>query len=271
MSIKNRKIAFIGGGHITEIILGNLAESKLVSSKNLIASDPDSRRRQKLSDLFLIQTTPDNAEAVRWGEIVFINVRPQVVADVVDELSRSPIPKGKVFVSVAAGIPMAKYRRLGENLPMVRAVPNPPSQIGRGIIAAVFNDYVSGVQRKDILELFDSLGEVVLLEEEQINAAAALSSPASVLLFFSSLIDAGVRLGLDREMSMKIAHQTIVGVMAVWKQRQIPLDRLLNEACTPGGISVETVSTLEEHGFPAAIGEAIRNAALKAEKLGGTA
>ena len=76
-------------------------------------------------------------------------------------------------------------------------------------------------------------------------------------------------MGMDRETSLKIAYQTIVGVMEVWKQRQVPLDQLLNEACTPGGISEESLLTLEKRGFQAAVGEAIQNATLKAEKLGG--
>ena len=75
---------------------------------------------------------------------------------------------------------------------------------------------------------------------------------------------------MDRDTSIKIASQTIVGVMEVWKQCQVPIDKLVNEACTPGGISVETVAVLEKYNFKAAICEAIRKAVIKAEKLGGS-
>ncbi|UCE39899.1 MAG: pyrroline-5-carboxylate reductase [Candidatus Aminicenantes bacterium] len=268
MSIKNKPIAFIGGGHITEIILENLTTSKVVAPENLIVSDPDKVRLEKLNQKFSVQKTADNTEAVNWGDFVFINVRPQVVKEVVDELSLTPILEEKVFVTVAAGIPMDKYYKLGKELPVVRAVPNPPSQIGLGIIAMIFNEFVSEIQKEEILELFDSLGEVVLMKEEHINAATALSSPASVLLFFSSLIDAGARIGMDREMSIKIVYQTIVGALAVWKQHQVPVVELLDKTCTPGGISEESVLTLEKHGFQAAISEAIQSAAIKAEQLG---
>jgi pyrroline-5-carboxylate reductase len=269
LSIDDKRIAFIGGGHITEIILEILIRSRVVSPENLIVSDPDRNRRGKLSERFLVQTTSNNGEAVDKGEWVFINVRPQVVNEVVDDLGRCPIPEGKVFVSVAAGIPMEKYLELKDDLPVARAVPNPPSQIGQGLITVAFNDYVSDIQQKEILELFDSMGEVVILEEEHFNAASALSSPASVLHFFQSLIDAGVQSGLDREMSLKIARQTIVGVMEVWRQRKVPLAQLLDEACTPGGISEKSVLTLEKHGFKTAILEAIQNGAAKAEQIGG--
>ena len=268
LSIKNKTIAFIGGGHITEMIVENLTISKVVSSENLIVSDPDTVRLEKLFQKFSVQTTSNNLEAVNRGDVVFINVRPQVVNEVVDELSRNPVSEEIVFVTIAAGITMEKYIGLGKKLPVVRALPNPPSQIGQGIIAMVFNQYVSDIQQTDILELFDSMGEIIIMKEEHINLSTALSSPVATLLFFQSLIDAGVRMGMDRDTSTKISYQTIIGVLAVWKQRQIPLDRLMDEACTPGGISVESVKTLKEHGFQTAIGEAIRNATIKAEQLG---
>lgn len=263
-----KMIALIGGGHITEIIIENLIESKTVSAERLIVSDPDKGRREHLSRTFSVLTSSDNVAAAGDAEIVFINVRPRVVNEVVEELARASLPEGKVLVTLAAGIPMEKYRKLGKERAIVRALPNPPSQIGQGIIAIVFNEYVSKIQQQEILELFESMGEIVILKEEQMNAATALSSPASILLYFESMIDAGVRMGMERETSLKIAYQTIVGVMEVCKRRQVPPHELLKEACTPGGISVESVATLDKYGFRDAISEAIRNATLKAEQLG---
>ena len=221
-----------------------------------------------MSRTFSVLTSSDNVAAAGDAEIVFINVRPRVVNEVVEELARASLPEGKVLVTLAAGIPMEKYRKLGKERAIVRALPNPPSQIGQGIIAIVFNEYVSKIQQQEILELFESMGEIVILKEEQMNAATALSSPASILLYFESMIDAGVRMGMERETSLKIAYQTIVGVMEVCKRRQVPPHELLKEACTPGGISVESVATLDKYGFRDAISEAIRNATLKAEQLG---
>ena len=82
-------------------------------------------------------------------------------------------------------------------------------------------------------------------------------------------VDAGVRMGLDRATAKKITHQTIVGSMEVWKKRPVPPSELMNEACTPGGISVECVFTLDKLGFRAAVSEAIKNGAIKADQLGG--
>jgi pyrroline-5-carboxylate reductase len=268
LSISDKTIAFIGGGHITEIIIESLARQKIVIPGSLMVSDPDAKRLEYLAHTFSVQTTPHNTEAAEKGDILFINVRPQVVSDVVNDLSQILMPEGKVLVTLAAGIPIKKYKSLGQKTATVRALPNPPSQIGQGIIAVAFNEYVSDIQQKEILKLFDSMGKVVVLEEEHINTVTALSSPASVFLFFKSLIDAGVQMGLDKNTSQKIAAQTIIGVMELWKHRKVPEDKLLKEACTPGGVSEESLAVLDDHNFRSTISEAIRKGACKAEKLG---
>jgi len=268
MALDEKTIAFIGAGHITGILLNNLVKAGNLQAHRLVASDPDKDKLQQLHDNYGIVMAKDNPEAVEKGDFIFINVRPQVVRIVIDELSRKQLPKNKLIVTLAAGIPINAYESLGDNIPIVRALPNPPSQIGMGIAALAFNPYVTNEQKGDIFEFFASLGEYVVLGEENINAVTALSSPASTYLFFESLIEAGVEVGIDRDMSTKIVYQTIVGAMEVWNQRQASPRDLLAEASTPGGISVESISTLEQYAFRAALSEAISNAALKAGNLG---
>jgi pyrroline-5-carboxylate reductase len=271
MALKERRVAFIGAGHITAIILDNLIETGTVSPHNLIASDPDKDRLQRLSERCQIAMAQDNCDAVKRGDFVFINVPPQSVCDVIDELRRGQLLENKLVVSLAAGITIDAYSCLGDRISVVRALPNPPSQIGMGIVALAFNPYVNDEQRSEISELFASLGESVVLAEEKINAVTALSSPAATYLFFQSLIDAGIRAGIDRETSTKIVYQTIVGAMEVWNRRQVSPHDLLSEASTPGGVSVESIFTLEQYAFRAALNEAIGNAALKATELGDAA
>jgi pyrroline-5-carboxylate reductase len=175
--------------------------------------------------------------------------------------------EGQLLATLSGGIPIQRYAGLRSGLPVVRALPNPPSQIGEGSVAVAFNEFVTGPQRTVLMTLFESMGKVEILAEEHMNAATALSGPAPVLLFFEALIDAGVRLGLERDTSASIAHQTIVGVLEVWRRRRIPPPELLREACTPGGLSEESVAVLQKLEFPRAVFESIRDAALKAERL----
>ena len=267
MALQDRTIAFIGGGHITSIIVENLVQSKKMAGRQLIVSDPDPQKLEVLQKKFDVQTTACNLEAVEAAGFVFINVLPQVVQQVLKELTSQKISKDKVIISLAAGIPMKTYTDLGDNLPVVRALPNPPSQIGKGIAALAFNPYVNETQQKDIIALFASFGEVVILGEDKINAVTALSSPVTTHLFFQAITDAAVRMGIDRKTSTKIAYHTVAGSMALWNARQVSPYELIGEASSPGGISTEILFALEKHAFKAIIGEALEAGRRKAAEF----
>ena len=264
MTLEGRNIAFIGGGHITEILIHNFIKKQTLHSQQVIVSDPLKTRLEILADRFDVSTTTRNIEAVSEGEFIFINILPQVVPHVISELKDDGLFDGKLIVTLAAGISIERYHCLGDNIPVVRILPNPPSQIGQGVIAIAYNDFVSADQKADVDKLFDSLGLCIVLEERHINAVTAMTTPATVFMFFQSLIDAGVRAGIDRVTCTRIAYQTIVGSMEVWHQRKVPPSELMAEASTPGGISVECLHVLEKAAFRAAISDAIRKGAERA-------
>ncbi len=267
MPIKNRRIAFIGAGHITEMIVSNLARTDNINPKRLIASDPVREKMEKLRKKYGVSIAENNREAVYTSDFVFVNVLPNNVDEVVADFKTMGFPPDKVIITVAGGVRMAVYHGLGERLPIVRALPNPPSQIGKGIAALAFNPHVTEDQRSDIFELFALLGDHVVVNEELVNAVMALSSPAITYMLFQSLIDAGIRAGIDSVTATKIVSQTIIGSMEVWKHRNAPPHDLLTEACTPGGISIESLFTLEKHAFKSALMEAIDSAIKRADEL----
>jgi pyrroline-5-carboxylate reductase len=264
MGLNKRTIAFIGSGHITEIIIDNLINNKKIIPAQLIASDPDNRRTAFLQQKYDVQTAINNVDAVKRADIVFINVLPQVAGQIIDELYQASILKNHLIISLVAGISINRYQKLGEKLAVVRALPNSPSRIGMGITALAFNDFVSLSDRSDVEEIFTSFGQYVVIKEELINAVTALSTPANVYLFFQSLIHAGVREGIDRENATAIVYQTIVGSMEMWKSGDLSLAELSAQASTPGGVSVECLYTLEKNAFRAALIEAIHNGTQKA-------
>jgi pyrroline-5-carboxylate reductase len=267
MGIKDHRIAFIGGGHITEIIISNLVKTKSVLPRRLIVSDPIKEKVENLQGKYGISTAEDNMEAVFTGDFIFINVLPHVVGEVVEEFRREGFPQDKVIITVAAGIPMKTYEVLGNQIAVVRALPNPPSRVGMGIAALAFNPHVPDKLRQDIFELFSALGDYVVVREKLVNTVMALSSPAVTYMLFQSLIDAGVRAGIGRDTSTKIVYQTITGSMQVWKTRQVSPYELISEASTPGGISIESLFTLETYAFKAAIMEAVDSAIKRADEL----
>ena len=267
MALKQRTIAFIGGGHITSIILENLTRSRKTAGSQLVVSDPDTRKLESLQKKFAVQTADSNQQALDAADFIFFNVLPQVVSPVLNELREQKFPKDKVIISLAAGIPMRTYAVLGDPIPVVRALANPPSQIGKGIAALAFNPYVTEKQKNDVIELFSCLGEHVILQEDKINAVTALSSPVTTHLFFQAIIDTAVRFGIDRETSTKIAYQTINGSMELWNTRQVSPYDLIGEASSPGGISTEITFTLEKKAFKAIITEALEAGYKKADEF----
>jgi len=266
--IGKRRLAFIGGGHITEILLHNLVGRQVVSPASVIVSDPLAERRRHLTEEFAVETTADNAAAAASGDLIFINLRPEVVASVIPELVHARLNRNQVVISLAAGIPLSRYAALGPEQPLVRALPNPPSRIGQGVAALALTSQVNEEQRAVVAALFASLGEVVEVDEAALNLVTALSSPAATYLFFEALIDAGVRGGLPRKIATAVAAQTITGSLAMWRERNVSPADLIAEAATPAGISVETLFVLEQHAFKGAIMEAIARGAERAAVLG---
>lgn len=267
MALKNRTIAFIGGGHITEIILSNLTKKDRAVARQMIVSEPVREKGQHLKKAYGVTVARDNIEAVSTADIIFINVLPHVVGEVIQDLKNKGFPNDRVIVTVAAGIPMKTYESLGSHIPVIRALPNPPSQVGMGIAALAFNAHVTEEVKQEIFELFACLGEYVVVKEEQVNVVMALSSPTITYLLFQSIVDAGVRAGIDRDTAAKIVYQTIAGAMEVYRTRRIPPHELINEASTPGGISIESLFTLETYAFRAGVMEAVDSAINRAVEL----
>jgi pyrroline-5-carboxylate reductase len=266
--IANQQIAFIGGGHLTEMILDNLAVKHVIPAEQLIVSDPIQDRIQHLKKKFDIRITSNNVDAIKNSDLILICVRPEVVGAVLSDLQASILSSNQIVISVAAGIPLSKYNCLGEQQPLVRALPNPPSQVGQAISPLAFSPSITSEQRQLVKELFTALGQVVEVDESYINAITSLSSPVATYLFFQSLIEAGVHCGLPYSVSMQVAAQTIIGSMSVWRARNVSPSQLITEASTPGGVSVECLNTLEGYSFEDAIIEAIAKGADRANEMG---
>ncbi|MEM7117024.1 MAG: pyrroline-5-carboxylate reductase [Chloroflexota bacterium] len=261
------RLAFIGGGHITEILLDNWVSGGVVAPEQAVVSSRGKERLTKLRERFEVAILQDNVAAVQGADLIFINVRPEVVETVVGELRTTDLTPHQLIISLAAGIPLAKYGRLSPQQPLVRAMPNPPSRIGQGLIALHLSPHVTKTQRTMVQNLFSTLGQVVEVEEAHFNVITALTSPVATYLFFQSLIEAGVRGGLKRPLAAQIAAQTLIGSLGVWQTGDEPPYGLIAEASTPGGISVEVLYTLEKLGLKTAVMDAIAQGTNRAEQL----
>ncbi len=256
-------IGFIGAGHIAEMLISRIIETGAVVPSRLSISDINRDRILFLEEKFGLSGTVDNRELFQKCEHIFFCVHPPIVQEILEDLYSLDI-SDKLIVSIAAGIPMNTYHYLG-NVAVIRAIPNPPSKAGYGIIPYSLNPFVTEEQKKEILELLSSLGECLPMAEDAISIVTSLSSPVSTFLFLDSLVEAGILAGLNREDSVRIVHKTVLGCLKIWeKEQEKTFADLLSEACTPGGISAETLFTLDRYAFRAAVKDGIMEGVEKA-------
>jgi pyrroline-5-carboxylate reductase len=223
-----------------------------------------------------------NIEAARKADYVFLAVKPQVLHEVLVEIS--PVVRQRadgssaavndqapVLVSMAAGWSIEKIQStIGMKTPIIRIMPNTPALIGRGMIVMAASpetheDKIAGL--KNILE---SAGIVDCLEERLIDAATGLSGsgPAFVFLFIEALADGGVRAGLPRDKALLYAAQTVLGSAAMVRETGKHPGELKDMVCTPGGTTIAGIAALEDSAFRGAVIRAVEAAWRRSTELG---
>lgn len=197
---------------------------------------------------------------------VILAVKPAQIPQVV-----SAIGDHRLIVSIAAGVSVKTIDSARkENGPTIRAMPNTPLVIKRGITAFTGNKYCTGDDIQMAREIFENVGEAIYLEQEKLlHAVTGLSGsgPAYVYLFLQNLEDAGVLLGLTRADSRKLALQTVLGSAELARQSQVAPQELAHDVTSPGGTTAVALKSLHRHGFPNAVMEAVTAATRRSVEL----
>jgi len=261
-----KSIGTIGAGNMAEAILEGLLQSGL-SPDQLIASDPADARRAHLEEQLGIRTTTSNAEVCQQSELVVLAVKPGIV-----EAAAAAIPAGSgcLFLSIAAGLPLARLRDfLGRDARVVRAMPNTPALIGRGVTALAEDPKSSPQDLERAGAVLQAIGSVVRVPESQLDAVTGLSGsgPAYVYLFIEALTDAGIREGLPSDVARTLAIETAVGAAHMVKESEEHPAVLRDRVSSPGGTTVAGLAALEAHGLRAAVLEAVRAATQRSREL----
>jgi pyrroline-5-carboxylate reductase len=264
------KIAFIGGGVMAEAIMRGILSKNLASPESISVGEPVAERRRELVESHGVFATEDNKEALSRGEIVVLAVKPQNLRDAFSSLKGSIASRATV-VSIVAG---AKLKTLTSGLghdAVVRVMPNTPGQIGQGISAWTASEAVDASGRERAKSIVGTLGEQVYVEDEKyIEMATALSGsgPAYVFLFLESLIEAGVYLGMPREMARSLALKTVLGSAMLMQETGESPGILREKVSSPGGTTVEALLALESGAFRATVINAVTAAYEKSLTLG---
>lgn len=265
-----QKIGFIGGGNMAEALIKGLLASGFPVDR-VMASEPSELRREHLAEEFGIELTIDNTELMNKCEIVVLSIKPQIVEEVLAEVS-SAYSEEKLLVSILAGVSCTQIEKhFSGNPRVVRVMPNTPALVGEGA-SAICRGHNSTKEDLDLVkQLFESVGKVQVIDERQMDAATGLSGsgPAYIYTVIEALADGGVREGLRRDVAHALAVQTVVGAALMVRETGEHPAILRDRVCSPGGTAITGVSTLEKKGLRTTLMEAVSAAANRSRELGG--
>jgi pyrroline-5-carboxylate reductase len=271
-TLKECTISIIGAGVMGSAMARAFLNARLTAPEHIVASDPLTDHLEILSRELGIRTTGDNCEAVAGSQIVILSVKPQVLKKVLDGL-RGYIPEETLVLSIVAGARLRTLSKgLGGHKAIVRAMPNTPAQVGKGMTVWTATADVSEEQKAWAQALLGAMGEELWVEDEgYLDMATALSGtgPAYVFLFMEALIDAGVHMGFSRRVAEQLVMQTLDGSVAIARQSGQHPASLRNAVTSPGGTTAEALYQLEKGGLRTIISKAVWAAYQKSKYLGG--
>jgi len=269
MKLNNKKIAFLGAGKMAEALIRGLISSRTLFAKNIFVSDVSPLRLKHLTLRYKVRAAKDNLTAAASCDIVVLSVKPQVIHDVLCEIGRH-LRRDQIVISIAAGIQVKSIKKEIKRSKIVRAMPNNPALIGEGITAISKNAPAGALKVAELL--FSSVGEVIFISEDLMDAVTALSGsgPGFIYYFAEALIEGGVAAGLSHSDSGVLAAQTILGSAKALKiSGRSPRD-LRAMVTSPGGTTLAGLKVLEKNKFKNAVVSAIMAAAKRSSELGAT-
>lgn len=267
------KIAIIGGGKIGEALLAGLIAGG-VSPKDIAVTNPNPDRGKELAERYGVVDFTDNVQAADGADFVFLCVKPKdtlhvllEIADVVDSNDGDT-----TVISMAGGITLRSLEdAVPVGTPVIRVMPNTPMLVQHGVSALAAGRFVSEEKLEQVCELLRSVGVVVVVSEHDMDAVTALSgsSPAYAFLVAEAMIDAGVNLGLTREMARELTVGALHGAAKMLKETGREPASLRADVCSPGGTTIAAVRKLEVAGIRTAFYDATEACAQRSKELGG--
>ncbi|MBU1184758.1 MAG: pyrroline-5-carboxylate reductase [Pseudomonadota bacterium] len=270
--LKEKRIGMIGGGKMGGALMGGMISGGLVKAEALTVADKDEDRLGELVKAYGVTVTVDNREAVRHADVVILAVKPQNMADVLDELADAVMPSALV-ISIAAGIATAFIEeRLGEGVRIVRVMPNMPALIGEGAAALCCGVSATKADLELARHIFGAVGITVEVKETLMDAVTGLSGsgPGYAFLIIEALTDAGIRMGLGREVALKLSAQSLFGAAKLCLLGKKPPAELRAMVTSPGGTTLAGLKALEEGRLRETLISAVEAATRRSAELGGS-
>jgi pyrroline-5-carboxylate reductase len=261
------KIAFLGAGRMASAMVGGILNKGTNPADLACTSGPDDTARQ-LSAKTGITAQDDLAKLLAGADAVVLACKPQQLASLDPRLVE--LTAGKLVLSILAG---KRLSSLAQKFPnarnLVRAMPNTPGQIGAGVVGWASSQPISASDRQIVDLILGSLGKMVALREDQLDAVTGLSGsgPAYVFEFAAALREAGIAVGLDRETAKLLAYETLLGSAKLLVQSTEEAEELRNQVTSPNGTTFAGLKRMEAHNFRSIMAETVFAATRRSEEL----
>ena len=265
----SERISILGAGKIGEALIAGLLSSGSHEPADIVASDRRAERLDELAERYGIDVTTDNARGVLNASVIVIAVKPQDIGGLLGEIGSS-IRKQQTIVSVAAGITTRSIEeRIAEPAPVVRVMPNAPMTVHEGIAGLAPGEHAGEDELALAERLLGCVGTSVRVPEHTLDAVTAVSGsgPAYFALLAESMIEAGILLGLSRDISTDLVVQTMFGTAKLLRDEGMHPVELREAVTSPGGTTIAAIRELERAGVRAAFLNAITAAHERSKEL----
>jgi pyrroline-5-carboxylate reductase len=263
------RVAVLGAGKMGGILLQAFLKQNLFAPDQIHATVGHAERALALSTQWGVDVTTNNLQAASQADLILLAVKPYQVPDLLAEI-RPALSKGKTLISVAASV---KTRAIedaaGVEIAVIRAMPNTPSALGAGAAALCRGRFVSADQMELAERIFETVGRTVTVDEKHMDAVTGLSGsgPAYIYIIIEALAEAGVKVGLPRDIATQLAAQTAFGAAKMVLETGYHPALLKDQVTTPAGCTIDGILELEEGGLRVTLIKAVMRATERAKQL----
>ncbi len=269
MAELKQRIAVLGAGNMGASLIGGILKAGLTTPDRLRATTKSQEHAEQLSQRFMLPVKAGgNLAAVQDSDIIIVAVKPTAVAGLLEEV-RPAFRQDQILVSLAASLPLPVIEKhAGSPMAIFRAMPNIPVVVEEGATGISYNAVATQADKDVVEQIFRSVGIVCFVEEDLMDAVTALSGsgPAYIYMVIEALIAGGVKMGLSREVSTKLAEQTVLGAAKLVRETGLHPAVLRDQVITPGGVTISAIHELERHGLRAMLISAVETATVHSRK-----
>lgn len=268
-AISTLRIAVLGAGKMGGILIDAFKENELLRSNQIMATVRNEERARSLEGRWSVSVGTDNLAAAQGADVILLGVKPLQIADLVAQI-RPALRPGKVLISLAASVRTEVIEAAAAcDIAVVRAMPNTPATVGEGMTALCGGRFCDEQALALATQMFATVGRTVVVEEKHMDAVTGLSGsgPAFLYIIIEALAEAGVNVGLPRDIATLLAAQTTLGSAKMVLETGSHPALLKDAVTTPAGCTVDGILELEKGGLRVTLIKAVKRATQRAGEL----